>query len=173
MEVIIADETIGRALEEYRHEAKRKEVVDWIIQNRVNHLGLSYRLDQEDAVNMVGFLLEEMKQQRLLAHQGGPVATVFFGGLPGTCERIQAVFHGLVKTFIGGETVRETLLMLGVPEDLIPQDILQGSRYDDERMTFARDLINAGRLQQIQAGRPLRLSRVWHRSGQSGEAPGG
>ena len=143
-EVIIADDHTGRALEEYRHEVKRKEVVEWIRQNRINRLGLSYRLDQEDAVNMVGFLLEEMKQQRLLAHQGGPVAAVFFGGLPGTCEKIQTVFHGLVNTFIGGETDQETLLMLEVPAVKIPREILQGSRYDDERMTFGRDIINHG-----------------------------
>lgn len=143
-EVIIADEETGRALEEYRHEAKRKQVVDWIRQNSINRLGLSYRLDQEDAVNMVGFLMEEMKQQHLLAHQGGPVETVFFGGLPGTCERIQTIFGGLVKTFLGGETVRETLLLLEVPEDKIPQDLLQGSRYDDERMTFGRKIISDG-----------------------------
>lgn len=148
-DVIIADDDTGRALEEYRHESKRKQVVNWIRQNHINRLGLSYRLDQEDAVNMVGFLLEEMKRQRLLAQQGGSVTTVFFGGLPGTCERIETVFGGLVKTFVGGETAGETLLMLEVPENKIPKEILQGSKYDDERLAFGRDMINDGEYRHV------------------------
>ncbi len=142
-DVIVADDLVAKAMNDYKHELRRKVVVDWIITHKIERLGISYRLDQDDAVNMIGYLLEEMKNAKLMKFQGGQIETIFFGGLPKTCEAIDKEFNGLVKTFIGGESVRETLTKMGVSEDRIPSDIYEGSKYDDLLMEFGKKIIDS------------------------------
>ena len=108
-DVIVADDLVAKAMNDYKHELRRKIVVDWIITNKIEKLGISYRLDQDDAINMIGYLLEEMKNAKLMKFQGGQIETIFFGGLPKTCEAIDKEFNGLVKTFIGGESIEKHL----------------------------------------------------------------
>lgn len=69
---------------------------------------------------------------------------MFFAGLPKTCEIIEGEHKGFIRTFRGGESVRESLTKMGVPEERIPKDILEGSLYDDLRMEFGKDIINSG-----------------------------
>ena len=103
------------AIGEYRHEASRRKVLDWILANNISHLGISYRLDKDDAVRMVGYLLEELKSSNLLSYQDGPIKHIYFAGLPVSCEAIEKEFGGLVKTYMGGESAQETLVKLRVP----------------------------------------------------------
>lgn len=142
-EVIIADDNVSHGMNDFKHELRRKLVIDWIIANKVERVGLSYRLDLEDAVNMVGFLIEDMKKERLMKFQGGQVETIFFAGTAKTCEAIEKEFEGLVETFVGGETVKETLLKMGVPEDRIPTHIHEGSKYDDNLLKFGKEIIDS------------------------------
>lgn len=141
-DVIIADFRVEKAICDYKCEMRRKEVIDWVVANNISRIGLSYRLDKDDAVNMVGYFIEELKKNSLLFYQGGPIKLIFFGGLPETCELIDSEFKGLVKTFLGGETVRETLTGMDVPEEKIPRDIMEGSRYDDLLMDFGKKVID-------------------------------
>lgn len=142
-EVLIADERISMAIGEYRHEASRRKVLDWILANNISHLGISYRLDKDDAVRMVGYLLEELKSSNLLSYQDGPIKRIYFAGLPVSCEAIEKEFGGLVKTYMGGESAQETLIKLGVPEDNIPSDIVQGSKYDESLLQFGKEIIDS------------------------------
>lgn len=142
--VVIADDTIARAINDYKHEINRKKVVDWIVANKITRLGISYRLDKDDGVNMVGYLLEEMKKMNLFSYQGGDIKAIYFGGLPDTCRAIEEEFKGLVKTYMGGESARDTLLKMGVAEEEIPADIVEGSKYDDSLIEFGREVINRG-----------------------------
>ncbi|NBK98603.1 MAG: cobalamin-binding protein [Erysipelotrichia bacterium] len=142
-DVIIADDTVEKAVDDYRYELRRKVVVDWVITNKIDRLGISYRLDQDDAMNMIEYLIEEFKKANLMKFQGGQIETIFFGGLPKTCEAIEKEFNGLVTTFIGGESVRETLLKMGVSEDRIPRDIYEGSKYDELLMKFGKEIIDS------------------------------
>ena len=142
-DVIFADDSIAEAMNDYKHEIRRKVVIDWIIAKNINRLGLSYRLDQEDAVNMVGYLVEEIKKARLFKFQGGQIEYIFFAGLPNACEAIEREFEGLVKTFIGGESARETLIKLGVPEYRIPRDIYEGSKHDEFLLEFGKGIIDS------------------------------
>jgi hypothetical protein len=73
----------------------------------------------------------------------GIVETIFFGGLPKTCEAIEKEFDGLVTTFIGGESVGETLLKMGVSEDRIPRDMYEGSKYDELLIKFGKEIIDS------------------------------
>ena len=142
-EVIIADDFIAKAMNESKHESKRKRVIQWIRENQLNRLGISYRLDQDDALNMVGYIVEEMKKENLMKFQGGPIDDMFFGGLPSACKLIEKEFRGLVRTFSGGESARETLLKMGVSEDKIPKNIVEGSQYDDALLAFGKEVIDS------------------------------
>lgn len=139
-DVVVADESVGQAMDNYKYELQRKVIVDWIISNKVDRLGISYRLDKDDAVNLVGYLIEELKKANLLKFQGGQLETIFFGGLPNSCEAIETEFDGLVTTFVGGESVQVTLFKMGVPKDIIPKDIYEGSKYDELLMKFGKEI---------------------------------
>jgi len=141
--VIIGNNAIEKAINDIRYEVNRKTVLDWIIKNKITRVGLSYRLDQDEAIKMMGYLMNELKKNRLLFYQGGPIKSVFFGGLPKTCEIIEKEHKGFVKTFKGGETVGESLEKMGIPLEEIPKHIVEGSLYDDRRMEFGKDIINA------------------------------
>lgn len=141
--VLMADSKIAEAMNDIRYEVNRKAIIEWLRTAGVNRIGLSYRLDRDDAVNMVGYFINELKNSGMLYYQGGPVKAVYFGGLPETCEIIEKEHKGFVITFKGGESVRETLQKMGVPEERISRDITESSSYDDRRMEFGRDIINS------------------------------
>lgn len=141
--VIIADEVISKAMDNINHEPNQQRILNWIIENKITHIGISYRLDEDDAINMVGYLMNRLRGENMLDYQGGPIRSVFFAGLPRACEVINEVHKGFVKTFKGGESIRETLHKMGVPEERIPKHILEGSRYDDIRMEFGEDIIKS------------------------------
>ena len=143
-EVVLADADIEKAINEYKYEARRKAVASWVASNKIQKLGLSYRLDEHDAINMLGYLVEELKRSKLMKFQGGPVETIYFGGLPKTCQAVEREFKGIVETFEGGESARDTLLRLGVPDERIPKEIQQGNKYDDSLLKFGKEVINTG-----------------------------
>src|SRR5699024_10319583 len=121
----------------------QRKLVDWILANEINHIGISYRLDQDDAVSLVGFLMNTLSNSNLLSYQDGPIQSVLFGGLPKACEVIDKEHKGFVKTFKGGESVTETLSKVDIPKDRIPKSIVEGSLYDDLRMEFGQEIIKA------------------------------
>ena len=139
--VVIANPKVQRALSHYREVPARREIIDWIKTENISRLGLSYRLDQADAVNMVGYLYEELKSSSLMSFQGGAVEIIIFGGLPRTCQSIQREFKGPLVCFQGGESVKETLELMKVPTDIIPKTILEVGKYDDSLLQFGRDII--------------------------------
>ncbi len=143
-EVMIADDNISQAINDYKYEINRKKIVDWVIDNEINVIGLSYRLDKDNAINMLGYLIEELRNNNLFDYQGGIVKSILFGGLPEAAQAMEKEFKGLVKTYIGGETAEETLLKMGVPKDRIPKDILEGSKYDDSLLEFGKKIIDSG-----------------------------
>ena len=142
-QVIFANESIAEALNNIRYEVNQEKIVEWINKNDVSQIGLSYRLDQDEAVNMVGYFMNALKSRDMLSYQGGPIKAIYFAGLPKTCEIIEREHKGFIKTFIGGESVKETLTKMGIPEERIPRDIIEGSLYDDLRMEFGKDIINS------------------------------
>lgn len=143
--VVIADEKVQEALSYYHDHVARAEVMNWIRANQISRLGISYRLDHTDAVNMLGFILEELKRQRMLKFQDGNIDLLFFGGLPQTCREVEREFSGIYTCFQGGETIGETLSLMQVPSYLIPQDMLEVSQYDDTLFQFGKEIIESGK----------------------------
>lgn len=140
--VVIGDEKVSKAMDNLRYEINRKAVMNWLRENRITRVGISYRLDEEEAINLVGYFMNELKNNNMLSYQGGPINTVFFGGLPRACEVIEKEHKGFVKVFKGGESVSESLAKMGVPSERIPKDIMEGSLYDDLRMEFGKEVID-------------------------------
>lgn len=140
--VITADDKIEKALSHFADESARHDIISWLRANGVNRLGLTYRLDKEDALKIFGYLLEELKRERMLRHQGGPIDAIFFGGLPESCQMVEKKFSGLVRCFQGGESAHDTLLTMGVPEEEIPAEMLEVNQYDLNREKFAKEIID-------------------------------
>lgn len=141
---MVAPENVAKAMNEIKNEENLGFVIRWIQDENIERIGLSYRLDEEDALVMVGFLVEGLKKKRLLKFQGGKIDSIFFAGLPNTCKAVDQEFQGLVTTFKGGESVTETLLKMGVAEEDIPKEIAEGNKYDEQLMSFGRSVIQEG-----------------------------
>lgn len=148
--VILGNEVIEKAINDFRYESNREIVIDWIINHRINRIGLSYRLDKDEAIKLVGYFIKELKDRNMLFYQGGQIKSIFFGGLPNTCEAIEREYKGLIHTFKGGESVRETLTKLGISENFIPRDIMEGSVYDDLRMEFGKKIVESQSYEEFQ-----------------------
>lgn len=140
--VVVAGNKINSAMNDFRYEKNRKTILEWIQNNKISRIGLSYRLDTQDAISLVGFLVHTLKNNNMLHFQGGKIKSVYFSGLPEACEIIEREHRGLVKTFRGGESVQQTLRAMGVPDENIPKVIREGSLYDDLRMEFGKGIIN-------------------------------
>lgn len=119
-------------------------IASWITAHTVTVLGLSYRLDPQDGLRLAALLMQGLKARRLLKAQGGPIRAVLFAGLPKTCELVRRQVEGIEETFEGDESPAETLTRLGVEAALIPRALSTGVRYDEDRLTFGRDLIIKG-----------------------------
>ena len=140
-EVVVSSEIVEYALDGISAEGNQKIVADWIRENNINHLGISYRLDPIDAVNLVGRVVETLRKAKLYECDSAIVRTIHFAGLKPACDRIDKEFFGKIKTFRGGEAAEETLLIMGVPQEDIPGTIIQGCKYDKELLRFGEKII--------------------------------
>lgn len=141
--IIIGDKVISEAANNFRYAENIKLVLKWICFNKVNRIGFSYRLDPAEAINMVGYFMNELQHSGMLSYQGGPIKAVYFGGLPEACNIIEKEHKGYVIAFKGGESVRESLVKIGIPDERIPKDIKEGSLYDDQLMEFGKSIIES------------------------------
>lgn len=115
----------------------------WIEDNRITRIGFSYRLDPYDGQKIFGKFYSFLESENLLTKRRGKIKDVFFAGLPKTCDIINREYNGEVETFIGDETPFETLIKLGVPKSKIKDDLIEGAKYDNFRMDFAKDYIQS------------------------------
>ena len=119
-------------------------LVKWIESKGITRLGFSYRLDPQNAQLAFGKVFHQLKDNNVFTEQGGPVGKIYFAGLPEACRLIYREYHSLVPVFVGDETPLETLKKLGVPDQMIPKSVTEGSQYDTDRMAFAESLIEKG-----------------------------
>jgi hypothetical protein len=115
----------------------------WIEKNRITRLGFSYRLDPEDAQKSFGKVFHLLKEHHHFKDQGGLLKQIYFAGLPKACKRIALEYHNQVVVFSGDETQIESLKKIGIPDEKIPQKINIGSKYDEDRLIFAKTLIKS------------------------------
>ncbi len=113
----------------------------WVHANTLTALGFSYRLDPGDGLRFFRAFSESLSRCGLLDTAGGPIRTVFFAGLPATCQAVASEFPWVSAVFVGDESPGETLGLLGLPPALIPAMLTQGIAYDEARWKFATDLV--------------------------------
>lgn len=147
--VLISPPVIEDALDKISAESKQKLIVNWIMENKITRIGVSYRLDPNTAVEIVGRLVALLKRECLYEAAGAQVRSIHFAGLTPACELIDKEYEGRIHTFRGGESAEETLLIMGVPEDQIPKTITEGCKYDKELLKFGQDIIKKGEYKKV------------------------
>ena len=148
-DVLVSPRTIEDALDKIETESKQQVIINWIVSNKIQHIGLSYRLDTNDAVNIVGRLVFLLKREGLFESYGALVKSIYFAGLAPACNIIDEQYGGRIKTFRGGETAEETLMIMGVPKEEIPHCITEGCKYDKELLKFGNDIIKKGEYKKV------------------------
>ncbi|MCP2619990.1 cobalamin-binding protein, partial [Candidatus Aminicenantes bacterium AC-334-K16] len=139
---LVASMEEARAVDYLERESSFALIKDWVLKNKITHLGFSYRLDPQQGLELFQRLVFRLNQDPLLSPaRGQQIKQLFFAGLPPTCELIKHKFGQQVITFQGDESPRETLTRLGIPEHLIPRSIKEGSLYDEIRLNFGKKLI--------------------------------
>ncbi|NTW91715.1 MAG: cobalamin-binding protein, partial [Erysipelotrichaceae bacterium] len=141
--VLVGSKELEIALREIENKDKQKLISNWISENKITHLGISYRLDPKDASNIIRHLIQTIKNNHLFNNDGGPLKQCFFAGLPESCQLIENEHKELVKCFIGSESAYDTLIQLGVQKEEIPTVLIKGSKYDEQLNNISKDLINS------------------------------
>lgn len=139
--VFVADKSIEEALEKIESEYAQRLLLTWIREHKINCLGISFRLDPDRAVNIVGKTVYLLKQNGLYECDHALVDTIYFAGLLPACEKISAEYHGRIKTLCGGESAEETLTAMGLLLEEIPQTIISGCQYDKLLLQFGHEII--------------------------------
>ena len=139
--VIIAKDDINEAIEHIKKVNNYSLLKRWVIDNRINHLGFSYRMDPKDGYDYFMTLFEQLRADSMLSEQGGPIKGLSYAGLPDTCIMIKQKTDGRVTVFPGNESPSDALRMYGVPENVLPASLNCNNPYDTMRWDFAKQLI--------------------------------
>lgn len=143
IKIVAGDESINKALNNISKLENFNIIKNWIIRNKINYIGFSYRLDPGQALEFFSRLIYYIDEDsELLSRKGGHLKDLFFAGLPESCKLIEGKYGKRFKTFHGDETPYETLSKLGIDENYIPKRLQEESIYDDLRFDFGKRLIN-------------------------------
>lgn len=147
--VVVANRDLSIAVDDLHSQRNQEIFSKWIVENKITHLGVSYRLDPKDAQEILRKIIDTLHTKRLFAIEGGGVEHIYFAGLPESCRRINEDHGQAVVTFIGSEGFMETLIRMGVPKDQIPMNLQVGSQYDAFLMDIAREYIESKGYEEI------------------------
>lgn len=143
-EAYIASKKEEAAVESIQSQDSTQIILKWLVKNQINHLGFSYRLDPHDAIDLFGKLIYILKSNNFFECEDARIKSIYFAGLKEACDIIDDEYQGRIKTFRGGETPEESLLIMGIPLEDIPKNILDGCRYDKEILKFGKSVIESG-----------------------------
>ena len=142
--VLISPKSVEYAMERIEAKSAQKTLLDWIEKNHISRIGFSYRLDPDTAVELAGRLVYLLSENGLFGSPSARVKSLFFAGLTPACDKIDKEYNGKIPTFRGGESAEETLLVMGVPFEDIPQMIKEGCQYDKDLEKFGKRIIRNG-----------------------------
>lgn len=143
--VYVANDDVNEAVEDIQKVNNYSLVKKWIIDNKITRLGFSYRLDPREGSDYFMSLYTHLAGDNMFEADGGSLTQVFFAGLPDTCELVKGKTDGTILVFPGNETPIESLKMLRVPEDCLPDTLVNDNPYDNMRWDFAKNLIASER----------------------------
>ncbi|NMG64455.1 cobalamin-binding protein [Azoarcus indigens] len=138
---VIGDRAIVELVGDMNAESSSAGLYGWVKLHRISRLGFSFRLDPHMARDTFGRLYHLLHSQHAFADQGGQLRAIYFAGLPEACALVRREFGERVQTFEGDESPAETLARLGIPEERMPAFLQLESTYDNERMRFAREVL--------------------------------
>src|SRR5690625_1427182 len=72
-EVVVGDEEVENILNDIRYEINQDRLLEWLKKNDIRNIGVSYRLDEDVAVSIMGYLVKTLRDNNMLAYQGGPI----------------------------------------------------------------------------------------------------
>lgn len=150
-QVKIAQPHVAASLLDLKKLNALSALLDWIREEHIQCLGLSYRLDPTDAVHQFNWLVYRLNDAQAFHEQGGPIKALYFAGLPEACNEIIKTHQHRFQVFDGHDTPLETLVKLGIPTKNIPEILRQQSAYDDLRLEFAQHHIQTENHLQYQA----------------------
>ncbi|MBN2018004.1 MAG: cobalamin-binding protein [Candidatus Cloacimonetes bacterium] len=141
--VIVGDQYIEKAVDNISHDTYFKVIENWILDNHLSHLGFSYRLDPIEGVELFNILMYKIiKSTRLLQTNKNLSTNLYFAGLKSACDKIEELYNGKVRTFIGDERIDEVIAKFNIPESKIPKAYIQQSQYDKILYGFSQNLIS-------------------------------
>lgn len=143
--VYVSKDDINEAVEQIQKINNYSLVKRWIVENGINRLGFSYRLDPKEGCDYFMGLYTHLKGDNMFVEDGGVLKQIFFAGLPDTCDMVRGKTNGTVLVFPGNESPIESLSMLNVPKDLMPEALNQNNPYDNMRWDFAKKLVESER----------------------------
>lgn len=143
--VCVSNDDINEAVEKIHKLNNYSLVKHWIIENGINRLGFSYRLDPKEGCDYFMSLFAHLEADNMFVKDGGILRQVFFAGLPDTCDMVKGKTSGEVLVFPGNESPIESLSKLNVPRELMPKALNQDNPYDNMRWDFAKKLIESER----------------------------
>ena len=88
--VHIAPDNVNHALEDIHKLNNYSLVKRWILDNQINRIGFSYRLDPREGCDYFMSLYEHLKGDKMMREDGGIIKEISFAGLPDTCEMVSA-----------------------------------------------------------------------------------
>ena len=139
--VALAPEDVCRAADRPEGGHESGAIETWIRGQRITRLGFSYRLNPDDGAALFDRLVRQLERRRLFAGQGGPIASLYFAGLPEACRLARERVPRLTACFDGEETPAETLARLGIRQSMVPQETGKALAYDRDRMSFGEEIV--------------------------------
>ncbi|UCE39785.1 MAG: cobalamin-binding protein [Candidatus Aminicenantes bacterium] len=141
-EVHVAKSEIAQAVDKISAKTNFSVFKNWILGHNITHIGFSYRLDPQQALEAFVRLVHQIEDDvQISPKKGGLIKKMYFAGLPESCDLVENEFGTRYMTFRGDETPKESLLKLGLPDHLIPQSIQEQSVYDELRLNFGKSII--------------------------------
>lgn len=150
-QVQISPTSVEYAMERISSKSSQKVILEWIDYYNISHIGFSYRLDPDTAVELMGRLIYVLTNAGYYGENNPKIKSIFFAGLTPACEKIDKEYDGRVSTFRGGESAEETLSVMGIPLEDIPKQIKEGCQYDKELFKFGQEIIKIGEYRNMKA----------------------
>lgn len=150
LKVIFAPSVVMKAAEDISKLNNSSLLGKWIMDNKINVLSYSYRLDPKEGCRYFCSLYSQIRDQNLFKTSSGPVGMVSFAGLPDTCELIEQKLGNSVVYFPGDETPVESLRKFHVPERLFPKSFTFIHDYDKSLWQFAERFIASEKYKNVQ-----------------------
>jgi hypothetical protein len=131
-DVHVAKAEIAQAVDKISTKANFLTFKNWVFGHNITHIGFSYRLDPQQALETFVRLVRQIEDDvQISPNKGGLIQKIYFAGLPESCNLVENEFGKRYMTFRGDETPKESLLKLGLPDHLIPRSIQEQSMYDE------------------------------------------